>query len=162
MIADIGCGEYPQGDVNLDRRPIKGIKNFIKADVRNLPIKDNSFEISYCSHVLEHVLRVDLLISELKRITKHKIIIRVPNNPIKHESVNHIYSWSKSSLNNLLKLYFEDVKVYLYMGNIRTYEGRLFNLLFRLKLIKLFLWFVKFELIAVCLKPIPNTTEMKK
>ncbi len=150
LILDIGCGEYPEGDINLDRKSLKNINNFIKADAIYLPIRNKCIPIVYSSHLMEHILRVDLLLKEFYRVSKDKVIIRVPNNPINKESPNHIYSWSKSSLNNLLKLYFDNVKVYLYVGNIRIYEGRLMNLFFRLKLIKLLLWFMRIELIAIC------------
>lgn len=48
------------------------------ANVENLPFDDNSFDTSICLHTLEHVRNLNLAITELKRVTKKRIIIIVP------------------------------------------------------------------------------------
>ena len=48
------------------------------ANVENLPFEDNSFDTSICLHTLEHVRNLNLAITELKRVTKKRIIIIVP------------------------------------------------------------------------------------
>ena len=48
------------------------------ANVENLPFHDNSFDTSICLHTLEHVRNLNLAITELKRVTKKRIIIIVP------------------------------------------------------------------------------------
>lgn len=48
------------------------------ANVENLPFNDNSFDTSICLHTLEHVRNLNLAITELKRVTKKRIIIIVP------------------------------------------------------------------------------------
>ena len=48
------------------------------ANVENLPFDNNSFDTSICLHTLEHVRNLNQAISELKRVTKKRIIIIVP------------------------------------------------------------------------------------
>lgn len=42
----------------------------IKADIRNLPLKDNSFDVIFCNHVLEHIVEDNIAINELYRVMK--------------------------------------------------------------------------------------------
>lgn len=52
----------------------------LKADVTNLPFKDNSFDVVLCNHVLEHVINDTLAMKELYRIMKKGgwAILQVP------------------------------------------------------------------------------------
>src|SRR5438093_12413073 len=64
MILDIGCGQKPEGDLNLDigrmvevtphGGRIRSHCNII-ADSLHLPFRDKSIEIVYSSHTIEHV-----------------------------------------------------------------------------------------------------------
>ena len=51
---------------------------FVVADVRNLPFNDNAFDVVTCTHTLEHIVELERSIKELKRVTKHILIIVVP------------------------------------------------------------------------------------
>lgn len=42
----------------------------IKADIRNLPLDDNSFDVIFCNHVLEHIPEDLKAMSELYRVMK--------------------------------------------------------------------------------------------
>lgn len=56
--------------------------NFILGDARDIKLKDNSFNISFCSATIEHIgsyLNQKKLISELIRISKNNIFITTPN-----------------------------------------------------------------------------------
>jgi len=166
MIFDIGCGLDPKGYVNLDILSIrylkstytifKNIKNFIIGDCHSIPIRDNIFSVVYLSHVLEHLPRPDLCLNEIKRVGFNKVIIRVPNNPVNYEWKFHLFSWSKSSLENYLKLYFDKVIAYLYIGQKCELEGsHLIQITNRLGifgkfLLRMFLWVCKNEVIAIC------------
>ncbi len=47
LVLDIGCGNDPQGTVNVDRKVPENagyIKNFVLADIRYLPFKDHVFD----------------------------------------------------------------------------------------------------------------------
>ena len=92
LTLDVGCGDRPQGLVNVDlnndsnelyfkSRKInpKLISNFVKADAHYLPFKRNVFTIVYCYHTLEHLVKPDLAIKELKRVSNDTVEIRVPH-----------------------------------------------------------------------------------
>jgi ubiquinone/menaquinone biosynthesis C-methylase UbiE len=50
----------------------------IVADVNSLPFADNEFDVVTCFHTLEHILRPEKAIEELKRVAKKRVIIGVP------------------------------------------------------------------------------------
>jgi ubiquinone/menaquinone biosynthesis C-methylase UbiE len=94
MILDIGCGADFKGDVNVDlyleptiHRPIlhkgnltaKEIPNLIKADAQYLPFTDNSFDLVYSHHLIEHLSNPILFIKECIRVSKREILIICPH-----------------------------------------------------------------------------------
>ena len=44
----------------------------VKADICNLPFKDNSFDVVFCNHVLEHISDDTKAMKELYRVMKPK------------------------------------------------------------------------------------------
>jgi len=48
------------------------------ADIEELPFRDRSFDTTICLHTLEHVLNLPMAITELKRVTKRRLLIVVP------------------------------------------------------------------------------------
>lgn len=70
MIVDIGVGENPRGDVNIDMVRTKHC-NLI-ASVEYLPIKDESVETLLCSQVLEHLDNPVKALREINRVLKKK------------------------------------------------------------------------------------------
>lgn len=56
-------------------------ENFILLDKtkKEIPFVNNEFDISICSEVLEHVYSPFIILEELIRVTKKKIIITTPN-----------------------------------------------------------------------------------
>ena len=89
---DVGCGSFPQGEVNCDLymddpshrgtygRVIKPEEypNFHHCDAHYLPFKDNSFNHVICRHVIEHVDDPAQLFSELVRVSSDTILIQCP------------------------------------------------------------------------------------
>lgn len=70
------------GFLNIDIRPLPGVD--IVSTIDNLPMfEDNSIDLIYCCHVLEHVPRNELgnILTEWRRILKPdgKLRIAVPN-----------------------------------------------------------------------------------
>ncbi len=51
---------------------------FHEADIEKLPFADRSFDTVVCTHTLEHVRFLQIAISELRRVTKKRLIIVVP------------------------------------------------------------------------------------
>jgi len=120
-ILDIGCGSNPEGTTNLDlytgttphHKYIidpEQIKGFHQGNAENLPFMDNSFDLAIMSHVLEHTINPDKALQEAARVAP-RLILRVPNNPVQREHKEHLYTWSITSLNNLLHRHFSKVEI---------------------------------------------------
>jgi SAM-dependent methyltransferase len=96
-VCDIGCGtgallrelttlghgaprEYSGVDFQLEEgiaERLPGIR-FHQADIEELPFADGAFDTVICTHVLEHVLRIDRTIAELRRISARRLLVVVP------------------------------------------------------------------------------------
>jgi SAM-dependent methyltransferase len=96
VILDVGCGTNPVGDVNVDFfregfNPQTGdqksgelmltskVKNFVVADAEHLPFKDSVFVVVFSSHVIEHVHNPFLMLKEMCRVSKRKVVVRCPH-----------------------------------------------------------------------------------
>ncbi len=86
-VLDIGCrtpylkNKIESGGMEyfpIDISPAKGVAY---GDIQNLKFRNNFFDITICSEVLEHVDNPLKAIKELKRVTKKRLIISVPNEP---------------------------------------------------------------------------------
>lgn len=139
---DIGCGGNPKGDVNLDlfydesphtvkKIEAKHIPNFVLGSARYLPFRGRCFDESVVSHLLEHVPVPTEVLGEIGRVTKDRVLIAVPNNPLITEHREHLYSWSKTSLGNLLRKFFSEVDIRLYTDRADIEASRLFRLIRR-------------------------------
>jgi ubiquinone/menaquinone biosynthesis C-methylase UbiE len=51
---------------------------FCVADVTQLPFEDKSFDTVVCAHTLEHVSDIQLALSEVRRVCKHRLIVVIP------------------------------------------------------------------------------------
>ncbi len=51
---------------------------FIESSIEKIPFPDNHFDTVISTHTLEHVIDVNLAISELRRVCKKKLIIVLP------------------------------------------------------------------------------------
>lgn len=67
---DVGCGDVPKGDVNLDLFYYGRGKNFVFGEAHYLPFKAESFVKVYCKHCLEHLEKPLVFFEEAKRILK--------------------------------------------------------------------------------------------
>ncbi len=99
-ILDVGCGTgflLERISLNISSSKLVGIDfnapikksnqtinnnniSYISGDINNslIDIKDNSFDIVFCTHVLEHINNPQNLLSQLRRITKNQLIIICP------------------------------------------------------------------------------------
>ena len=71
QILDVGCGDRPAGDVNLDRFYYGKWKNFVIAEAHYLPFKNNTFNKVYAKHCLEHFENPVKFFQEAKRVLKN-------------------------------------------------------------------------------------------
>ena len=84
MILDVNIDILKQNGYNVrtgnqhqgDYMDISKIKNYIVADVHHLPIKTKSIDLVLSSHVIEQAENPILLLRELFRVAKHKVIVR--------------------------------------------------------------------------------------
>jgi len=100
-IADIGCGSDPfpyattvvdlyTGPTNHRQTHLQTAgKEFIIADIQDLPFSEKSFDFVYCSHVLEHVEDPMKACRELMRIGKRGYI-EVPS-----LTTDTLFAWAK-------------------------------------------------------------------
>lgn len=127
LILDVGCGHKGRGDVNVDLYPIykpsqrangwklqiRKIRNFIRADVHYLPLKSKVFKVVYAEHLLEHCKHPLMVAKEFERVSKGKVIIKVPCwETTPDECQGHLYTWTMKSLEHLLSQVFRKVEVY--------------------------------------------------
>lgn len=124
-ILDVGCGDKPHpkafacGDLYLKpsthRNQVikpKKLRNFVQFDCRHLPFKTESFDIVYANHVLEHLENPLDALKEWGRVAP-KVIVRTPDlrGIMAEERTSHMYTWSRWSLENLLRKVFKKVQV---------------------------------------------------
>jgi ubiquinone/menaquinone biosynthesis C-methylase UbiE len=133
MLLEIGSGNLKSHSPVLGEKIIhvdidpKAYHLETACDAHHLPFKDNTFEVVYCSHVLEHCLNPHQILKEIHRVTKTCAILKVPNKFAKEDS-EHIYSWTEHTLNNLASKLFKRTKTkntYL----IRPTQGKIKNIL---------------------------------
>jgi len=90
MILDVGCGDKPSGDVNIDiykkdspetTRPYnaKNYPNFVQASGCYLPFRNEVFEIVYSNNSMEHTSEYSLFFKEMLRVSNNAVIIQVPH-----------------------------------------------------------------------------------
>lgn len=65
---DVGCGTDKRGDVGIDIQASKSVD--ILASASFLPIRDSCFDKVRSSHVLEHLRRPRIALSEVHRVLK--------------------------------------------------------------------------------------------
>jgi SAM-dependent methyltransferase len=92
-LLDVGCGrghflrtlqkDEAQASMRLtgcdltDRAAV-GRASYVVGDTESLPFSDEAFEVVTCFHTLEHLLRPDAAIAELRRICRRQLILVVP------------------------------------------------------------------------------------
>lgn len=89
---DVGCGDRPKGDVNIDLYKTSSIHlyedriihakatpNFVCASIYNLPFSEQVFSKVLCHHLLEHLHNPIWAIKELMRVSNCEVEIIVPS-----------------------------------------------------------------------------------
>lgn len=144
---DVGCGDRPKGNVNLDRnvgrteelyfqhRKInpKQIPNFIQADAHYLPFRKNSFNKVYCFHTLEHLADPIKVLKEIIRVVNGEIEIRLPNHyherfqcmfvPQRRSYVKrfHKHSFCKKDLERMGFVIYQNFYIFNILSNLKLY-----------------------------------------
>lgn len=152
-IIDIGCGnglitnelaeKFQVVGVDRSRTALKYVKTLkICADVANICVHDKSFDLVFCSEVLEHLSDSVLneAIMEMKRISNKYIFLTVPNN--ENLRVNFLkcpqcgfefnVSYHQQSFNiERIKSMFKEYELTTYIlggGKVRAYNSTLLKI----------------------------------
>lgn len=126
LTIDVGCGSKPEHfplperedviHVDLEIRSFNKPIIEVRCDAHHLPFRDNIFNKAFCTHTLEHCRSPWHVLNEINRVTNCIAIVKVKvpylKNILMSESPRHLFTWSKSSFENLLRQFFSDVKVY--------------------------------------------------
>ena len=84
VLLNLGCGSDMRGEIRIDKNPDRKGVNLI-ADAHYLPIRDRVINHVFCKSVLEHLKNCFKGLSEMKRISKNRITVIVPN----------VYHWNR-------------------------------------------------------------------
>lgn len=110
--------------VSLAKTDRKFVKWFV-LDGKNIPIKENSFDIVLACEVLEHIEKPNDVLKEINRVSKKYVIISVPFEPfwrilnimrLKYLSSigntpGHINHWSIKGIIKLVEVYFQPIDI---------------------------------------------------
>ena len=90
-LLDLGCGpnatlqemvscQWYGFDIDPPKREVE---NYFEGDAHELPFADKSFDVVFCSHILEHTVSPIIVLDEIKRVLRDdgKVVIGVPHYP---------------------------------------------------------------------------------
>ena len=91
-LIDVGCGNgfllnkiksrHPELELSgFDIKPNHddAVFKFFHGNIEQLPFPDNSFDVVTCCHTVEHLVKLEKCISELKRIARKQLFIVTPS-----------------------------------------------------------------------------------
>ena len=164
MVLDVGCGQgrhlmlMPKGSIGIDLYPNKELRTryeLLIHDLNNrLPFKDESFDVIFASHVLEHLESPYKMLREFYRCLKRgrTLIVGIPNPDcmyfdfygLSEESdwSEHLYEWNlKQAIRFITNCGFEVEDTYCNFPFSKKF-GKLWNSLPLIKRFSADLWFV--------------------
>ncbi len=115
-VINIGCHDnavgfkYPHVNYDInDVRESYNIENFVKGSLYKIPFNDGYFECSVMGDVLEHLIRPDLAIAEMRRVTSKRMVLTVPSK--EHDD---LYAWpehNEKARQNFIDLLVKECKM---------------------------------------------------
>lgn len=114
MKLDIGCGKNPvSGCFGIDRRLDVGAD--LVCDIeQGIPLADDSVNEVHMRHVLEHLVKVDVVLGELSRICQPGAMLYFVVPDVHHDSFHiptHCQPWSTYWWENFAKPWMEIVNL---------------------------------------------------
>lgn len=96
LVLDVGCGRGNYGrhlrssrylGFDINAQSLKNASNlhdaeYVCADAKHIPVKDNSFDLVLCSEVLEHLDDPSKSIKEVIRVSKKLILLTFPDEKV--------------------------------------------------------------------------------
>jgi len=111
-VLDLGCGLSPFADeiggVGVDYSPRTISKceqlypdtKFVCSDILRTPFKDKTFDTVVAGEVIEHLEKPELLIKEMVRLARKRIILSTPH--LEFDDPEHLWEFSEQDLLDLL------------------------------------------------------------
>ena len=128
MRLDVGCGNRPTGDVNVDlytnvtkqripHLPIdtKKTENFVLADAQRLPFRSKAFREVYANAVIEHMPDPVAFLKEAIRVAREKVTVITPHRYMRsglalHQPSVHISFFTVKWFDRVLRNYEHTIK----------------------------------------------------
>lgn len=179
LTLDVGCGDRPQGDVNVDcsigetgelffeGRSInpKKIKNFVLADAHHLPFIDNSFQKIVSYHTLEHLSNPEQALREFRRVSNGVVELAIP--VTQHERFQELFVPKKRDYDQKhheSSFSYKSMRVLVPNGKIR-FSYYIFHVLTNLKQLYLvtphFFKFLFYSFGSTFFPPIPDVITIR-
>ena len=103
--------------------------SLVQGSVYDLPFATGSFDLVLCCEVLEHVEHPEAALAELARVSGHRVLLSVPNEPIwrmsnmargkylRHfgNTTGHIQHWTRWAFLRLVRRHLEIVHVHTWL-----------------------------------------------
>ncbi len=139
VVLDVGCGVGDESirlaledsivigvDYDVDTA-LAAQKNGVRAtcaDGSILPLRTGSVDAVCSSHIIEHFIDPELHVAEVARVTKDEgaVFFLTPNEPADFENPFHVYLFTPTSLQTMLRRYFADVEVMGLDGDDAVHE----------------------------------------
>lgn len=102
---ELGCGSTKnEGYLGIDRFSLPNVD--LVADLnKGIPLEDNSVDVIFCSHSLEHFDSLSNIVNDIYRVCKHKAIINILS-PYHMETVNLANIYHKQVFNEATFRFF--------------------------------------------------------
>ncbi len=160
MILDVGCGNLPHGEVNVDlfikhsiHRKVADLDttikvaqtpNFVCANAESLPFATNSFSTVFSKATLEHVNNPVEMLREMLRVSSKRVIFIVPHRYLRdggwlrykqHEEGIHKWFFDEGSLDCSLRRFFPHIWFKIHI-KYRSFPNSKYFTFFNLKVVK--------------------------
>lgn len=105
--------------------------DLVRADALFLPFKKETFDVTTSFETLEHCWNLDLVLKEIKRVTRSKglVVVSVPTTDLNktHGDRSHIWHKSLKEWLNLLRKRFRILAVDFFMRFMKYVDGKTCN-----------------------------------
>ena len=105
--------------------------NIVRADALFLPFRSEIFDTTTAFETLEHCSILDLVLNEIKRVTKSKglVLVSVPTTDLNdtYADKSHIWHMSLNEWLNLFRSYFRVLSVDFFMKFMKYVDGKTCN-----------------------------------
>ncbi len=82
------------GLAQIGKRHLPSLEEAVKFDGYNIPYPDKTFDLAYCSHVIEHVEHPRILLRELARISEYQVFeVPLDYSPQVDKNVQHFLAY---------------------------------------------------------------------